>query len=191
MLIALNGYAGAGKDEVGKCLVEDHGFTRISFGDKVRDFALKADPLVGYGGVDIRLSEFVDALGWDEAKKIPEIRRILQKIGTEAAQTVFWPSIWADALFRDYDLGHFEDNNCVLTDFRFPHEAPIIQSHGAYTVLVDRPNVGPTNQHKSETALRDIKWVFDHTVDNSGSIIDLRFAVRDLYLNILSEENAV
>lgn len=187
MLIALSGYAGSGKDTVGRFLVEDFGFTRISFGDKVREFALKVDPLVNE---DTRLSQFVDIFGWDGAKQFPEIRRLLQNIGTEAAQTVFWPSVWADSVFKTLTTKLLGENHYVITDFRFPHEAPGIITRGGYTVLVQRVGVGPINEHKSETALIDGGWVFDDVVKNDQDLAGLRLEVKDMLENIhTSREN--
>ena len=79
MLIGTTGRKQAGKDSFAARLVEAHGFTRVTFADPMREFALALDPLVdGH----YRLSEIVRSLGWDVAKEsIPEVRRTLQRLG--------------------------------------------------------------------------------------------------------------
>ena len=57
MLIALFGPPGAGKDTVAKRLVEQHGFVRIAFADKVRELA--------YQVMSPNLQSVVDYEGWE------------------------------------------------------------------------------------------------------------------------------
>jgi dephospho-CoA kinase len=45
-LIGLSGYARSGKDEAAKVLIEEFGFKRIAFADKLRDFLYALDPIV-------------------------------------------------------------------------------------------------------------------------------------------------
>lgn len=174
MIIALNGYARSGKDTIGQLLVENYDFTRVSFGDKVREFALAVDPIVGYDNEDVRLSEIVRVLGWESAKAMPEVRRLLQNIGTEAAQKVFWPSIWVDAIFGPdpHPMDYF-NRKIVVTDFRFPHEGATLKRLQGYTVRVIRPTVYAVNHHESETALLDAKWKFDLEICNTETLAEL------------------
>jgi dephospho-CoA kinase len=46
MIIGLSGYSRSGKDEVAKILVEDYGFTRIAFADKIRELLYEMNPIV-------------------------------------------------------------------------------------------------------------------------------------------------
>ncbi|MBT6872238.1 MAG: hypothetical protein HOA26_03225, partial [Actinobacteria bacterium] len=82
LLLGLNGPPGCGKDTAANYLVAEHNFTKVAFADPIRVAAFGLDPFVGPG---VRLSEIVAAYGWDQAKRSwPEVRRILQALGTEA-----------------------------------------------------------------------------------------------------------
>ena len=49
MIIGLSGYAQSGKDTVAKVLIEEYGFTRIAFADKIREFLYDLNPQVKVG----------------------------------------------------------------------------------------------------------------------------------------------
>lgn len=178
MIIALSGYARAGKDATGKILVDNHGFTRVSFADKIREFILAIDPIVGFDNEDVRLSGIVEALGWESAKAMPEVRRLLQNTGTEAGQYVLWKTIWAEATLGRYlNPLDYINRSIVITDFRFPHEGEVIKKLNGYTIRVRRPGVGPINKHGSETALQDCNWIFDQYLDNDSDLLTLETKV--------------
>lgn len=166
--IGLIGYAGTGKDWLAQQLIaagDDPPFTRVSFADKVRELALRVDPILAYGdseieGGPIRLSDHVQAVGWEEAKKDPEVRRLLQEIGTGVRDLV-GEDVWVNAA-DVIDRAH--EGPVVVTDVRFPNEARLIERLGGVLVRVIRPGVGPVNGHRSERALDG--WAVDLTVLN-------------------------
>ena len=53
MIIGLSGYAQSGKDEVAKVLVEDYGYKRVAFADKI-----KAPLLMTHGEADDNTGTF-------------------------------------------------------------------------------------------------------------------------------------
>jgi hypothetical protein len=184
MLIGVVGFARAGKDSVGQILVERAGFTRIAFADKMKEFALAVDPyipievmpansgpiLLGEKVAPIthfrRLSKVVADLGWEKAKTNPEVRRVLQKIGTEGGRLTVGPNMWVDAV----DLPHVPDRT-VITDVRFLNEASAIQALGGVIWRVVRPGIEPANNHPSEMEQRSIRE--DDLIENDGSLEDL------------------
>ena len=89
MIIGLAGYAGAGKDTVGNILIEKHGFRRVAFADKIRSLVYDINPQVG----GLTLKDIVDKDGWDVAKAIPEVRRLLQDTGI-AGRNLLGEDIW-------------------------------------------------------------------------------------------------
>jgi hypothetical protein len=167
------GYAQSGKDTVAAHLVERYGFRRYAFADALKRIALDLDPIVeappscapGWGV--LRLSEVVDRLGWEGAKKRPEVRRLLQHLGV-AVRDRLDPDAWVNEVMRQL---HRETAPVVITDVRFPNEAKAIREQGGILVRVERPGVGPVNAHHSETALDDLRpeW----TVQNDSDIPDL------------------
>ena len=199
MIVGLSGYARSGKDEAAKILVEENGFTRIAFADKLRDFLYALNPIVSShwvtGGVDdkriweakdcIRVRDVIDAYGWDgykETRFSDEMRPLLQRLGTEAGRNVLWDSIWIDAALNGLDPA----KNYVVTDVRFPNEAQAVRERGGYVVRVSRSGVGPANGHASETSLDD--YQFNFKLANDGTLDDYRRAVRVLYARILTKE---
>lgn len=185
-VIGVNGYARAGKDTVGAILTEHHGYERRAFADKLREFALAANPIipVGSGPMWQRLADLVGMGGWELAKEIPEVRRYLQALGTEGGRKVLGEDVWVDAAMRDLrepESIHVwqseekvaEVGGCyVFTDCRFPNEAQAVKDLGGEVWRVHRPGVMAANGHHSETALDD--WTFDAHLFNESTIDDLR-----------------
>ena len=96
MIIGLTGYAQSGKDTVAKILVENYGYTRVAFADKIRDFLYEMNPMVDNVAFEpIFLKDRVDRDGWEVAKKNPQIRRTLQNAGV-SARKVFGEDFWVD-----------------------------------------------------------------------------------------------
>lgn len=168
--IALCGVATCGKDTAAKGLTE-RGWKRVSFADGLREFALAVDPIVDIPGA-YRLSELVDTVGWDEAKRHAEVRRLLQVIGTDAGRNIVGENVWVD-IAGDKIIDAMEAGyGVVLTDCRFPNEVEMVREFGGYLVRIERPGVSAVNGHVSETALDDIEP--DYTIVNDGSSADLQ-----------------
>lgn len=182
-LIGLMGYAQTGKDTTANVLVEHHGFTRVAFADKLREVAYALDPIVAYTdrgawGTDVlaplRLQDVVDQHGWDYAKtRYPEVRALLQRLGTEAGRQVLSPALFGDDSIwvRAALDGLHGDSHWVITDVRFPNEAQAIRERGGWLWRIERNGTGPVNGHASETALDDTPA--DWIVPNNGTLDDL------------------
>ena len=194
-IVGLSGYARSGKDEAAKVLVEEFGFTRVAFADKLREVLYALNPIVSFGvyenfhwdySKNVHVQDVTDECGWDGYKETehgPEIRRLLQRLGTEAGRQTLWDSIWVDAALT----GHPEDARLVVTDCRFPNEAQAIKDRGGVVWRISREGVGPANSHPSETSLDD--WNFDAWVDNNGTLDEYHEAVRNGHLWTLGEKS--
>jgi len=179
-LIGLVGYAQAGKDTLAKVLVEEYGYTRLAFADAIRDFAYAVNPMYGSTVSEPRyLRDLVDRSGWDEAKKSPEVRRLLQTIGVTAREQFggdFWIAI---------TMSKVNTPNVVITDVRFENEAEWIKDGPSSQLWrVTRSGVGPVNDHVSESELAD--YPVDQIFKNDGSIEDLENLVRSR-MSVLAE----
>lgn len=174
-LVGLTGYATAGKDAAAAGLVAA-GWTRQAFADPVRSMALAIDPLVEWDVFShnpVRLSLLVAKRGWHVAKQCPEVRRLLQAIGTDGVRA----HLGADAWVRAFDLARDRRADTVAPDVRFPNEADHIRRHGGLVIRIDRPGVGPVNGHVSE----DVDTIaVDATVVNDGTIDQLQWRVAEL-----------
>lgn len=170
MLIGLSGYAQSGKDSVAEVLVKDFGFIRIAFADKIKEFVYEMNPYFGY-----HLKDAVDNTGWDQAKQAPEVREFLQNVGV-GARNIFGEDFWVkQALTGMVDHRRYD---YVITDVRFPNEMEAIWALNGKIWRVERPGVGPVNDHISEQASKGIKE--DCYISNSGTLEALRGTVRNL-----------
>lgn len=177
-IIGLAGYSTSGKDSAADALIAE-GYERIAFADVLRDIAVAIDPYV-YEVAEVdedififrRLSAVIQSYGWDYSKnEFPDVRRLLQRLGTEAGRGILGENIWVDTAF-----GRVKTDRVVFTDVRFPNEAEGIKSRGGVVVRIDRPGVGPRHQHPSETSL--VNYPFDHHIENDGTLEDLHQKVR-------------
>lgn len=155
-IVGLSGYARSGKDEAAKILVKEYGFKQVAFADKLREFLYALNPIVvgeqtGTGGYSVvtKVQDVIDEYTWDGYKETPygvEIRRLLQRLGTEGGRQTLWDTIWIDAAFA----GLPEDSKIVVSDARFFNEFDAIRARGGEVWRIEREGVGPANSHPSE-----------------------------------------
>ena len=162
MIVGLTGYANSGKDTFASVLVEKHGFVRLAFADKVRELALEVNPKLRtpYGDED-----------WDELKKRPEVRELLQDVGL-GVRKVIGENVWVDLVMAQIPK---DDRRYVITDVRFPNEVEAIKSIGGKVGRIMRPGVSAVNEHISEHALTDV--ALDFEIQNDGDVNDLHEVV--------------
>lgn len=159
-VIALTGYAGVGKDTVADILVRDHGYTKLSFADKVKELLLAINPwiIVPEFGGPARLQALINTMGWNKAKRgYPEIRRLLQELGTETRNIVDDEAWIFPILERITDVDASE--KIVISDLRFENELKALRAvececHFTVTVVrLTREEIGPANDHVTETVV--------------------------------------
>lgn len=179
MLIGLSGYAQSGKDTFASFLIDDYGYEHRAFARKLKLALVRLDPMVDYvsprtGKTEwFRLSEATRYYGGLEALKqnSPEVRKLMQRLGTEVGRNTFGEDFWVDQALEGYT--HYSDTSkIVVTDTRFPNEVEAIRKRGGQVWRVTRPGNAPINAHPSETAIDDVK--FDRYINNAGTIEDLR-----------------
>lgn len=175
-LIGLTGLAGAGKDEAAKALIAD-GWVRDAFADRMRKAMLDLDPwLVEWDGHPVRLSQIIAEEGWDQAKRnYPEVRRLLQRFGTEAGRDIHGVNCWVNALFRDWS----NETWLVITDCRFDNEAQAVRERGGIVVRIERPGLERLpGGHASEAGVAD--ELVDYVIDNDGTVSQLHARIREI-----------
>lgn len=199
-VVGLVGETESGKDSIADFAIEDFGARRIALADPIRECALAIDPIVAIqatGNPDqirvARLSDVVSELGWREAKKIPEVRRLLQRIGTEMGREIIDDDLWIVMGLRRmmayYNGSGGELNRFIFTDVRFPNESVKIRefveaNDGVLDLVrVKRPGYGPVNDHDSENSYDKIEPIAAH-IDNKGDLNDLR-KITGIVLNVL------
>jgi hypothetical protein len=113
-VVGLTGKAGSGKDHVYLNHLKPLGFMQVSLA-----WHFKAD-LIGKG-----------AITFEEAfiTKPPQIRTLLQMVGTELGRNVYGQKVWCDTLVAWMDIYnfHWDVNQFVIPDVRFVNEMAFIQ----------------------------------------------------------------
>jgi len=180
MIIGLSGYARTGKDTVAEILIRKYGYRRIAFADKIKEALITLNPIV-VPEIGLHLAEYVNDFSWEVAKNTPEVRRLLQVMGTEVGRNLLSQDIWVEAALKDVRAGE----KIVLTDVRFPDEADAVKWLFGEVWRIERKGVLATNSHKSESALDE--WIFDRIIDNSGTLEDLEESV-DVIMEPLQKE---
>lgn len=187
VIIGLNGYAQVGKDTIGSYLVERHGFTRVSLADKVRDALYALNPIVELDGDIntryIRIRTLVDEVGWEEAKKYPDVRQLLQRMGTDVGRNFFGKDCWIN-LIREEARQY---NKVVITDIRFDNEAVFVRDAEADKTLVARilrEGYAPINSHISDqeipTELTDTEFYNNIPIEELPAAIDRFVALHNI-----------
>lgn len=177
--VALMGRMGSGKDTAARLLAEMYGHVRVAFADPLRRMALAVDPIIEEDawGNRTRLSELVREYGWDTAKRRePEVRRFLQRLGSEGVRDVIGPATWIQLADRRIGEVWADDKPVVLTDVRFPNEVGFAQRLGFLRVWIDRPGIAD-GAHASESAVgpndADVVVTNAGTVDGLSVSLDL------------------
>ena len=176
MVVGLSGYATVGKDTAADAL-EDVGWTRRGFAAALKDILYATNPIAGGRTSDPqafwRVQQYVDQDGWVDAKRVPEIRQLLQRLGTEGGRQVIGEDFWVRTLYETCT-----DPRIVIPDVRFPNEARSVEDRGGVLIRIERPGRGPINSHPSETALDGFE--FKHVVQNTGTPEEMGKKVLDI-----------
>jgi hypothetical protein len=178
MLVGLTGYAGSGKDTAAAGLTAI-GWKRVSFAEPLRQMLLTLNPIVGhrhYGTV--RLQDVVEEHDWLEAKKLGEVRRLMQVLGTEIGREMIDDDLWIKLAKKSWDDYFSFGYDVVVTDVRFKNEADAIRFNGGKIIRIHREGVKPVNNHVSDTGV-DLLSV-DHEIINNGSVEDLQNTLKTL-----------
>lgn len=206
MLIGLTGVAQSGKSTVADYLQTAYGFKVYYFSHGVKDALYAMNPVVvveatkawDRGPHHVPLQTLVDDYGWDEAKQIPMVRQLLQRMGTEAGRNIHGWDVWVNRTFNqmfkengwdwkfEYDkLTKHCTSDIVIPDLRFDNEAERIKHHGGVVIKVDRGNK-PVNSHSSEQGID--ATMIDVTFNNVGTHEELQKGVDNL-LGYIGYEN--
>tara|TARA_B100000963_G_C22620333_1_gene669609 strand:+ start:1265 stop:1876 length:612 start_codon:yes stop_codon:yes gene_type:complete len=193
MIIGICGLIGCGKGTVGDILVENHGFTKLSFADKLKDgvatvFNWDRAMLEGDTVESREWRETQDDFWTKETGRTITPRLVLQEFGTDCMRNGFDNGIWVSLVKQE--LVRNPNKNFVIPDVRFPNEANMIKSiHGevwrvrrgqdpVWMRMYQDIGVEPKDVHESEW--RWAKVDFNHVIYNDLGIEELRSQVKGL-----------
>jgi len=190
-LYGLAGVAFSGKDATASSLESELGFKRTYMSEPLERALLALNPivwvprhpgrelgLVRWWGRHLRYVDIHRAVGYDASKRIPEVRTLLQRLGTEVGRNIIGETVWLDVAERRVKEWLADGHNVVITGIRFANEANMVRSHGGEVVWVER-GLAPVNGHVSDHGLTegDCDW----TLPNHGTLADLRLNVLDAF----------
>jgi len=174
MIIGLCGKKNAGKDTAAKYLVDEYGYTRISFADKLKE---SVAALFGISREKVdewkERGEYADnmvvlQMEWfDSSDRNPDPalvpayskninwREFLQRYGTEAHRNIFGGNFWVDQVLpifgeRSPSYGVMSNEDLVVSDVRFPNEAARVKYYKGFVVEIRRPALAEEDEHISE-----------------------------------------
>ena len=177
MIVVFIGKLQSGKTTAANHLIVTYGFTRVSFGDKLKEFASEifGIPLEDFYNPEAKIAPlgFVPDPSGPYRKPITP-RLVLQHFGTEGCRYLD-----TDVWVKWVENGHFKTTKSrgkkyVIDDCRFPNEQEMLRKHGAKFIKIVRPGY-EGDSHASETEQESLEW--DDLIDNSGSVEDLWKAV--------------
>lgn len=188
MILGLAGFARSGKDTVAEYLVKEYKFKKYALADTIRDAAIALDPYVlidisqsMYGGQEaIRLAELVGKIGWEQAKENEDVRRLLQRFGTEVGRNMFGETFWVNRLLKK--IVDDEAEKVVVSDIRFDNEVFMCDR----VWKVTRPNVEKLNNHPSENGIS----YYHELIVNDSSIGELYRAVDEALYKLAGMQKA-
>jgi len=206
-LIGICGLIGSGKDTVGEVLVNEYGYSKLSFAGTLKDmtavlFDWDREMLEGTTPATRAEREILDPFWSEKLGRDWSPRIALQQMGTEVMRNHFHEDIWLLTLenkLRKHD-------KVVITDCRFPNEIKFVLRRGEiwtidrgahpswwnYAVRFNYPldadtrrvmhDLGQTPEQLGVHA-SEYSWVgtpSKYRIDNNGTLKDLHSKVRNL-----------
>ena len=204
-LVGIVGLKRSGKDTAAQALV-DQGWTRMAFADPLKEMAMKlrgvwvevpegvhldaAVPVMrdssGHGGGFAQYHYVVDALGMEAAKDlVPDVRRLLQTLGTDCVRGTFGGTAWVDLMERKIRQALSNGESVVIPDVRFHEEFDLIARLGGDVIGVWRGDdtsfvedvlyggYVAQDEHESERNVYELLLRTGFVIHNNGSIGDL------------------
>lgn len=180
-VLGLGGKFRSGKDTVADYLVSEYGWKKVGMSDALHEFLLAQSPDVhvtstGEPFVD-SYTGIVEHLGYVEAKKLPEIRKLMQRTGTEAGRGVLGEDVWADAAQRRIQKLTEQGYSVALTGVRYPNELAMLRRIGGWSAWVERPSAAPALEVTATQVVSALDAALSHTSENSLSAGDFQVQI--------------
>lgn len=185
-ILLVGGKLTSGKDAFADHLVANHGFVKLGMSDILAHALYTLNPWVWDVDEDLKLrgslyryQDLVDRVGYVEAKKVDEVRRLLQVLGTEVGRKILGENVWVDGVRNKIqsllDEGH---HGIVITGIRFPNELSLEEDHhldNGYNIVtsvwMERPGLPDAASHASESSVT--REEFEYELLNDKTLKDL------------------
>lgn len=176
-IIGIAGGKGVGKDTVANILCTRYGFTRMAFGDPIKEALASIFQVDKSFFNDEKVKEVPSALlcGWSP-------RYLMQTLGTEWGRALVSPDLWVDLLVSRIEAQSykFKGAGVVIPDVRFPSEVQGLRVIGGKIWKVERKHTPYSigDNHASENSMSDV-W-YDKVIDNNSGMDSLAARIGDL-----------
>lgn len=175
VIVGITGYARSGKDTAARALIGALGYKKVAFADALKRDLIVLDPYIDNAGTRLSFALNYWEMSLEDVKEnFPEWRRLMQIYGTEVWRTVD-PHIWVKRTTDAINADWIENATpgYVIPDLRFENERDLVNFD--LVVRVERPGVGPLNDHASERYIGDMEvdlvLVNDHTEEHLHRLI--------------------
>lgn len=187
-LVGLVGPKRAGKDTVAATLVDECGWRRVAFADRLRWVAEQANPTLMHTEGSRQFPAPLTYLlathgGWEALKGTvwdAPARDFLQRLGV--AMRSVDPAVWLRAALLDSDAWRADGRDVVVADVRFQNEADAIVARGGTLVRVRRPGLPSDDVHVSEREQQSIRC--HRVVTNDAGLAELDRKARWLGMSV-------
>ena len=185
-IILLNGLPRAGKDTVADFIVDNFNYTKKSFASPMKriisnTFGISLGELeemknnTDEFGVEIKVYPNNQP---QQVIQYTNFREILQKFGTEGMKPEFGDAVWSDLLYNS--IIKADTDLFVVADYRFMCEYQPQDGVEIIRILVKDKRELPLEGHASDVELYQNNVIFDYTIDNTGTLIELEEKVNSI-----------
>lgn len=197
-VIGVGGYLRSGKDTFADHLVKEHGYTKLFMSDPLNEALMTLNPWVyvpdvyrfGWKKSEGRTIAFqheferyqtiVNEMGYTDAKRLADVRGLLQRMGTEVGRNMIDKELWVKLASKNIAAHLLEGKRVVVTGMRFPNELDMIRSLGGTNVWIHREEaLAGDKSHASESSVEE--GDFDQIVTNT-STLESFYGVVDNYM---------
>lgn len=198
-IIAITGEARSGKDTASGYLQKMYGYERFAFADPMKDIlcttlgidletldAFKNNPTThSVTGDFFYISNISSDLDYTFTEFSTDMRKILQRFGTDSMKKYFGNDVWASLLISRAHL--WGCSKVVVSDLRYLNEYEVLQmSCEKLTVIrIHKEGTNKNDTHSSEQELNKIPA--DYEISNNGSIQDLQNKLNKILSEVTNE----
>lgn len=197
-IIGISGYRNSGKGTLAR-IFQEHGYVKMSYATSLKDivstmFSWPRHLLEGDTDSSREWRTIPDpqweclsgkGIFSDDIAITPLVA--LQRIGTDLMRNHVHKDFWTTLLLKR--VSEYRGTSCrgiVIDDARFLNELSIC----THTICIQRyeyTDEQVKDMHPSET--EHLKHTFEYSIDNKGSVEDLRVTAMDLFGHMFSPEN--
>ncbi len=186
-IVGIGGKLASGKDAISDHLVEAYGWVKLGMSDALADALYTLNPWIDVEALEsfegewikvgnvIRYQDLYDSVGYVDAKKVSEVRRLLQVLGTEVGRRQIDDNLWVNMMVKKVLAAVASDApGVIVTGIRFENELDaIMETLSGETWWVNRPSLSATVNagHASENSVSADD--FSIVIENDGTLTDL------------------